>query len=102
MMTSYSEVRPTDLGHVIRSYISSWETVVVAGLVFQDKKLWHPCAFFAWTDPASAGRREECQVIGHPDLPGNVRLIKEWCFPPRSWYILGEILKAVSAETTEG
>jgi hypothetical protein len=80
-MSSYSEVKSTDLEYVIVSYIRSWKTVVVAGLAFQNKKLWYPGAFFAWTDPASLGRREECQVIGHPDLPQDVRLIKEWCYP---------------------
>ena len=97
-MNNYSEIRLTDLEHVIHSYISSWETVVVAGLAFQNKKVWHPSAFFAWTDPASAGRRGECQIIGHPTLPRNVILIKEWCFPPRSWYILDEILKGGTVE----
>lgn len=97
-MSSYSEVRPTDLEHVIVSYISSWKTVIVAGLALQNKKLWYPGAFFAWTDPTSSGRRDECQVIGHPDLPRNVRLFKEWCYPPRSLYILTEILKGATVE----
>lgn len=97
-MSSYMEVRSTDLEHVILSYISSWKTVVVAGLAFQNKKLWYPGAFFAWTDPASSGRRAECQVIGHPNLPRYVRLIKEWCYPPRSLYILTEIIKGSTVE----
>lgn len=100
-MNSYSQVRPTDLEHVIVSYISSWETVVVAGLAFQNRKLWYPGALFAWTDPASSERRGECQVIGHPDLPGNVRLFKEWCSPARSLYILTEIMKGGTVEFTK-
>ena len=92
-MSSYSEIPLSDLRQVIDSYVSSWKIVVVAGVAFQYKKLWYPSALFAWTDPVSLGRVDQKEVIGQPDLPGNLRMFKEWCYPPRTLYILNEVLR---------